>query len=68
MPNVSAICDSVHPLAALIQNLFNRNYATFGIFGDVAKVSLPGVPNPSDLRFVTAAAPLAVFGGVRVRL
>jgi hypothetical protein len=55
-------------LAALIQNLFNRNYATFGIFGDVAKISLPGVPNPSDLRFVTAAAPLAVFGGVRVRL
>jgi iron complex outermembrane recepter protein len=54
-------------LFALIQNLFDRNYATFGIFGDVTKTPLPGVPNPSDPRFITVAAPLAVFGGVRVK-
>ena len=54
-------------LFAIIQNAFNNNYATFGIFGDVTKTPLPGVAMPSDPRFVTLAAPLAVFGGVRVR-
>ncbi|HYZ39255.1 MAG TPA: TonB-dependent receptor, partial [Stellaceae bacterium] len=54
-------------LFALIQNLFNKNYATFGIFGDVTKTPLPGVPNPSDPRFITMAAPLSAFGGLRIR-
>jgi iron complex outermembrane receptor protein len=54
-------------LFALIQNLFDRNYATFGIFGNAMKTPLPGVPNPFDPRFITVAAPLAVFGGIRVR-
>jgi iron complex outermembrane receptor protein len=53
-------------LFAIIQNLFNNNYATFGIFGDVTKTPLPGVPNPSDPRFVTLAAPVAAFGGLRI--
>jgi iron complex outermembrane receptor protein len=54
-------------LFAIIQNLFNNNYATFGVFGDVTKTPLPGVANPSDPRFVTIAAPVAVFGGIRVK-
>jgi iron complex outermembrane receptor protein len=54
-------------LFAIIQNLFNNNYATFGIFGDVTATPLPGVPNPSDPRFVTVGAPLAAFGGIRIR-
>jgi len=54
-------------LFAIIQNLFNNNYATFGIFGDVTKTPLPSVANPSDPRFVTLAAPVSVFGGIRVR-
>ena len=54
-------------LFAIIQNLFNNNYATFGIFGDVTKTPLPGVASPSDPRFVTLAAPVAVFGGIRVK-
>jgi hypothetical protein len=41
---------------------------TFEIFGDVTKTPLPGVANPSDPRFVTLAAPVAVFGGIRIRL
>jgi iron complex outermembrane receptor protein len=53
-------------LFAIIQNLFNNNYATFGIFGDVTKTPFPGVANPSDPRFVTLAAPVAVFGGLRI--
>ena len=54
-------------LFAIIQNLFNNNYATFGIFGDVTATPLPGVPHPSDPRFVTVAAPLAAFAGIRIR-
>jgi len=54
-------------LFAIIQNLFNNQYATFGVFGDVTKTPLPGVANPSDPRFVTLAAPVAVFGGLRLR-
>jgi iron complex outermembrane receptor protein len=54
-------------LFAIIQNLFNNQYATFGVFGDVTKTPLPGVANPSDPRFVTLAAPVAVFGGLRIR-
>lgn len=51
---------------ALVQNLFDNKYATFGIFGDVAKTPLPGVANPSDPRFVSVAPPLAAFGGLRI--
>ena len=54
-------------LFAIIQNAFNNNYATFGIFGNVTRTPLPGVPMPSDPRFVTLAAPVSVFGGVRVK-
>jgi hypothetical protein len=32
----------------------------------VTKTPLPGVANPSDPRFVPLAAPVAVFGGIRV--
>jgi iron complex outermembrane receptor protein len=52
---------------ALVQNLFDNKYATFGIFGDVTKTPLPGVATPSDPRFVSVAAPLAAYGGMRIR-
>lgn len=54
-------------LFCIVQNLFNNNYATFGIFGDVTKTPLPGLANPSDPRFVTLAAPVAVFGGLHIK-
>lgn len=50
----------------LIENLFDRNYATYGIYGDVTATPLPGVPNPSDPRFISVGAPLAAYGGVRI--
>ena len=53
---------------ALIQNLFDSKHATYGIFGDPTRTPLPGVPNPSDPRFVSVAPPLAVYGGVRLKL
>ena len=54
------VTDNVE-LFAITQNLFNNNYATFGIFGDVTKTPLPGVTDPSDPRFVTLAAPVAML-------
>jgi hypothetical protein len=51
-----------------VQNLFDSKYATYGIYGDPTRTPLPGVPNPTDPRFVSVAPPLAVYGGVRVKL
>jgi iron complex outermembrane receptor protein len=53
---------------ALVQNLFDSKYATYGIYGDPSRTSLPGVPNPTDPRFLSVAPPLAVYGGVRIKL
>ena len=60
------ITDNVE-LFVLVDNLFDRKYATFGIFGDVTKTPLPGVANPSDPRFESVAPPLSAFGGLRIR-
>ena len=51
----------------LLENALNTKYSTFGIFGDVTKTPLPGVANPSDPRFISVGAPLAAYGGVRIR-
>jgi iron complex outermembrane recepter protein len=56
-------------LFADVSNLFNTSYATFGQFGDPTGVGAPGVPTNGigvDPRFESPAAPIAVFGGVRV--
>jgi len=56
-------------LFADISNLFDTRYATFGEFGDPTGVGAPGVPTNGigvDNRFVSPAAPIAVFGGVRI--
>jgi len=53
---------------ALVQNLFDSKYATYAIYGDPTRTPLPGVPNPTDPRFISVAPPLAVYGGVRVKL
>lgn len=57
-----------------INNLFDRNYATFGVYSDPTGVGAPGVPAnaPSngpgvDNRFQNPAAPRSVFAGVRIR-
>ena len=60
-------------LFASIDNLFNRKYATWGILSDPTGIGTPGVPvngvtnGPGvDNRFLSPAAPLEVFGGVRI--
>jgi iron complex outermembrane receptor protein len=58
---------------ANIQNLFDRQYSTFGILGDPTGVGAPGVPADGELgdpdvdpRFLSPAMPRAYFGGVKV--
>lgn len=60
------ITDNVE-IFALVQNVTDSKYATFGIFGDVTATPLPGVATPSDPRFVSVAPPLAAYGGMRIR-
>jgi iron complex outermembrane recepter protein len=58
-------------LFANITNLTDAKYATFGEYGDPTGVGAPGVPVSGigvDNRFLAPAAPIAVYGGVRVKL
>lgn len=57
-----------------VNNVFDRRYATYGIYSDPTGVGAPGVPagansnDPGvDDRFQNPAAPRSVFGGVRLR-
>lgn len=57
-----------------VNNVFDRRYATFGIFGDPTGVGAPGIPPDAnsndpgvDNRLQNPAAPRAVFGGVRIK-
>jgi iron complex outermembrane receptor protein len=54
---------------ANIQNVFDAHYETFGAFGDPTGVGAPGIPTNGvgvDNRFVLPAAPISIFGGVRL--
>jgi iron complex outermembrane receptor protein len=62
-------------LFADIDNLFNTKYATYGIYSDPTGIGAPGVPADGvsngpgvDNRFQSPAAPIAVYGGVRINL
>jgi iron complex outermembrane receptor protein len=62
-------------LFASVDNLCNREYATWGILSDPTGVGAPGIPPDGivkgsgvDNRFQSPAAPLEVFGGFRVTL
>jgi iron complex outermembrane receptor protein len=58
---------------ASINNLFNRQYSTWGILSDPTGIGAPGIPpngvtnGPGvDNRFLSPAAPFEAFGGVRI--
>ncbi len=60
---------------ASIDNLFNRKYATWGILSDPTGIGAPGVPvdgvtnGPGvNNRFLSPAAPLEAFAGIRLML
>jgi len=53
-----------------VENALDARYATFGVLGDSTGVNAPGVPaGPGgvDPRFISPAAPLAGYLGVRAR-
>ncbi|HUI34369.1 MAG TPA: TonB-dependent receptor [Stellaceae bacterium] len=57
-------------LFANIRNLLNARYASFGQFGDPTEIGAPGVPTNGvgvDNRFLAPGAPIAVYGGMRMR-
>ena len=57
-------------LFAKVSNLLDAKYATFAQFGDPTGVGAPGVPvsGPAvDNRFLAPGAPIAAYGGIRVR-
>ena len=58
---------------ATVSNLFDRRYATYGIYSDPTGAGAPGIPAGAvsnapgiDNRFYTPAAPLAVQAGLRL--
>ena len=61
-------------LFATAQNLFDKRYANFGLFGDPTGVGAPGVPagadgpldNGVDPRFQSPGMPRAFYGGARL--
>jgi iron complex outermembrane receptor protein len=52
----------------VLTNLFNRKFATYGAYFDPVRVDQAILTPLTDPRMVTPAQPLAVYGGLRVRL
>jgi iron complex outermembrane recepter protein len=53
----------------VINNLFNRKFATFGTFFDTQSTVAVAIPNVlNDPRMVTPAQPLSVYVGMRAKL
>ena len=50
---------------ALIDNVLNTRYATFGAFSPVTDVPLIQAPGSTNTRSLTLAPPISIFGGVR---
>ncbi len=53
-------------LFAVMQNVLNTKYETFGTFSDTGSIPIAQVPGATDTRSLSPAPPLAGFGGVRV--
>jgi iron complex outermembrane receptor protein len=58
---------------ASINNLFNKQYSTWGILSDPTGINAPGIPPDGvtngpgvNNRFLSPAAPIELFGGVRI--
>ncbi len=49
------------------QNVLDRRYYTYGTFSPTSSVFLAQAPNATNPRSYSLAAPLGLFGGVRVR-
>ena len=55
-------------LFGIVQNLTDRRYDTYGTYGPIDAVPFPNVPGGvTDPRTASPAAPIAGYGGVRIR-
>ena len=63
--SVYRVHDNVE-LFVRVDNLFNNNYATFGVLAGL-EVFLAEVPDAEDPRFVSPGAPRSGFAGLRIR-
>lgn len=52
---------------ALMQNAFNATYYTYGTFSPTSSVPIIQAPGASNPRSYNIAAPIGVFGGVRLK-
>jgi iron complex outermembrane receptor protein len=52
----------------VVQNVFNAKYASFGTFSTVSEVPILQAPGATDPRSLSPGAPLAFYGGMRVKL
>jgi iron complex outermembrane recepter protein len=52
----------------LVNNLFNRKFATFGTYFDPQSIVNAIANPPTDHRTITPAQPLSVYAGMRVKL
>ncbi len=51
---------------ALVQNVLNATYYTYGTFSPTTSVPIVQVPNATNTRSYNIAAPISAFGGVKV--
>jgi outer membrane receptor protein involved in Fe transport len=49
-----------------VENVTDRRYYTYGTFSPTSSVYLSQAPNATNPRSYSLAAPLGIFGGVRV--
>jgi outer membrane receptor protein involved in Fe transport len=64
---LSAELNKVARVFIRIENVLDKEYATFGTFGDVEEIFLAEAPDAEDPRFLTPAAPRALYAGLRLR-
>ena len=53
-------------LFALVQNVLNATYYTYGTFSPTTSVPIVQVPNATNTRSYNIAAPIGAFGGVKL--
>jgi iron complex outermembrane receptor protein len=64
--NTSYQVSSQVQVFALLQNVLNANYETFGTFSSTSSIPIAQAPGATNTRSLSAAPPRAVYGGFRV--
>ena len=59
------LSDSIY-LTARVENLFDKDYNTFGLYGEPDEVGIPGLTD-DNTRFIGPGAPRAYYAGLNLR-